>query len=111
MAMQFLTNAAYPTRIQWILNEYIGPFIQNGPLGELDPRRDLEIYVDGVLLPVLTYTFDSINNRYLLYMESPFNLQGVIQVIFSMPDPPFLPQNVTPVPVSFGVSFGLSFGS
>ena len=109
MPFQFETNTSYPDRIQWILNEYKGPFIQNGPLGSLDPRRDLEIYVDGQLTPVKNFSFDSTNNRYLMYMGSAINLQGVIQVIHHMPSPPFVTQQLTLT--SFGLSFGSSFGS
>ncbi len=86
----FETNAPYPDRIQWILNDYLGPFIQDGPLGVFDPRRDLEVYVDGQLIPVRTFAFDTANNRYLLYMDIPFNLQGVIQIVHHMPNPPFI---------------------
>jgi hypothetical protein len=83
------TNAPFPNRIQIILNPLIGPFTQDGPLGQFDPRRDLQVYVDGVLQPVQTFAYDANNNRYLLYMEQEINLQGVIQIIHHMPSPPF----------------------
>ena len=103
------TNAPYPNRIQWILgSHYAGPFVQNGPLGSFDPRRDLEVYVDGILVPVQSYTYDPINNRYLLYMSRNINLQGVIQVLHHMPNPPF---GYTIGLIGFGQSFGISFGS
>jgi hypothetical protein len=88
--MRFETNLPYPNRIQWILEEYQGPLLQDGTLGNIDPTRDLEVYVDGVYTPVRTFTYDLTNNRYLLYMDSPINLQGVIQVIHHMPSPPFV---------------------
>jgi hypothetical protein len=106
----FETNAPYPDRIQWILNEYTGPLAQNGPLGSFDPRRDLEVYVDGQLIAVHTFSFDTVNNRYLLYMDSAINLQGVIQVVHHMPNPPFTTY-ITPPPNGFGAAFGKSFGS
>lgn len=105
------TNQPYLNRIQWILgSDYAGPFVQDGPLGLLDPRRDLEIYVDGVLTPVLSYTFDTANNRYLMYTERPFNLQGVIQVVHHMPSPPFKFVSSS-TPRGFGNVFGDIFGS
>lgn len=105
--MRAVTNAPYPDRIQWLLEEYIGPFVQNGPLGELDPRRDLEVYVDGVLVPVRSFTYDSVNNRYLLYMAEAINLQGVIQLVHHMPNPPFSFQTN---PIIFAPSQGTSPG-
>ena len=83
------TNASFPNRIQLFMSPFIGPLMQDGPLGYFDPRRDLEVYVDGELLTVNTFSFDSDNNRYLLYMASQFNLAGVVQLIHHMPSPPF----------------------
>ena len=83
------TNSPYPNRIQLVLAPFNGPFIQNGPLGAFDPRRDLQVYVDGSLQPVQTFSFDAGNNRYLLFMASAINLQGVIQIIHHVPSPPF----------------------
>lgn len=88
--MRFETNAPYPNRIQWILEEYQGPLLQDGVLGNFNPTRDLEVYVDGVLTTVRTFIFDPANNRYLLYTDNPINLQGVIQIIHHMPSPPFV---------------------
>lgn len=87
--MKIITNAPYPNRIQWVLENYTGPFTQDGPYGDFDPRRDLEVYVDGVRTPIRSYIFDLFNNRYLLYTSQPINLQGVIQVVHHMPNPPF----------------------
>ena len=83
------TNAPYSNRIQLVLDPFTGPFIQNGPLGAFNPIRDLQVYVDGVLIPVQTWSFDAVNNRYLLYMNQAINLQGVIQIIHHVPSPPF----------------------
>jgi hypothetical protein len=88
--MQVQTNAPNTDRIQIILTPLLGPLSQNGPLGDFDPRRDIEVYVDGQLIPVRTFTFDATYNRYLLYMDKAINLQGVIQLVHHMPSPPFL---------------------
>jgi hypothetical protein len=87
--MQVITNQPYPDRIQIVLDPLIGPFVQDGPLGEFDPRRDLQVYVDGVLIPVKSFAFDATNNRYLLYMVQTINLTGVIQIVHHLPSPPF----------------------
>jgi hypothetical protein len=88
--MQAQTNAPYADRIQILLAPVLGPFTQNGPLGDFDPRRDLEVYVDGERVAVRTFAFDANNNRYLLYMDKQINLQGVIQLVHHMPSPPFV---------------------
>jgi hypothetical protein len=108
MAFSFETNLPYPNRIQWILNNYQGPLSQDGPLGDFDPRRDLEVYVDGVLIPVRTFSFDTLNNRYLFFMESTFNLQGVVQIIHHMPNPAFVTNGG--LIYGFGSAFGWYFG-
>ena len=89
-------NAPYQNRIQLLLGDWIGPLFQDGPLGQFDPRRDLEVYVDGLPVPVQGFSFDVINNRYLLFMAAAIDLQGAVQVIHHMPSPPF--QYGTPVP-------------
>lgn len=83
------TNAPYPNRIQIVLTPLTGPFVQDGPLGAFDPRRDLTVVVDGVVQVVQTFAFDAANNRYLLYLENAINLQGTIQIIHHVPSPPF----------------------
>ena len=85
-----VTNAPYPNRIQILLGDYIGPLIQPiSPPIEFDPTVDLEVYVDGVPLVIKNASYDAVNNRYLLFADRPFNLQGIIQVIHHMPSPPF----------------------
>lgn len=91
------TNAPYPNRIQIVLNPFVGPFVQDGPLGAFDPRRDLRVYVDGVLQTIQSFSFDQVNNRYLLFMASQINLQGVIQIVHHVPDPPFSFQTNPPL--------------
>lgn len=114
------TNAPYPNRIELVLAPFVGPFVQPGPLGAFDPRRDLQVYVDGVLQIVQTFSFDQVNNRYLLYMATAINVQGVIQIIYHVPSPPFVggfgvPSSSTLLMVSstligWGVSWGNSWG-
>ena len=72
------TNGPYPNRIQLPLGDWIRPFVQPAPgtLGDFDPRRDLEVYVDGLPVAVQTFSYDSINNRYLLFLEKTIDLQG-----------------------------------
>jgi hypothetical protein len=92
MAITAETNAPYANRIQIMCSPFVGPFMQDGPLGAFNPTRDLQIYVDGTLIPIQTWTFDVPNNRYLLYMNQAINLQGVIQITHHMPSPPFQSQ-------------------
>jgi hypothetical protein len=87
--MQAITNEPYPNRLQLVCTPYLGPFEQEGPLGLFDPARDLSIFCDGAPLTVQTSYFDSINNRYLIFMTQAFNLQGFIQVVHHVPNPPF----------------------
>src|SRR5208282_668284 len=95
-------NAPYPNRIQVELGlNLIGPFSAGGspPLGAFDPRRDLEVWVDGILTPISNFSFDEINNRYLLFTFTAFDQQGSVQVIHHMPRPPFTDQSSPPVSV------------
>jgi hypothetical protein len=76
-----------------------GPLVQSGPLGDFDPRRDIEIYVDGDLVPVRTAFYNSAQDSYLLLMDRTINVQGVIQAIYHITDPPFkttAPSNLPP---------------
>lgn len=103
--MRAETDGAFNDRIQLLLDSVLGPFSQDGPLGAFDPRRDLEVYVDGKHIPVRTFSFDANNNRYLLFMDQQFNLQGVVQVVHHMPSPSFL----TGI-VGWGGGWGLYWG-
>jgi hypothetical protein len=123
------TNQAYNNRIVLNLTNsgFIGPFVQegNGPLGLFSPTRDLEVYIDGTLTPILNSAFDGNNSRYLLYMAQAIDLQGVIQVVHRMPSPPFedaadtelpgfaLIATYTPsvVPYGWGVNWGAQWGA
>jgi hypothetical protein len=95
--MHATTNAPYPNRVTLWLDSYIGPFVQDGPLGPFDPRRDIQVYVDGVQQTIQSFAFDAPNNRYLLYLSQQVNLQGVVQVIHHMPSPPFQLQTNPPI--------------
>jgi hypothetical protein len=88
-----IVNLPYPNRIQLVAStalSYLLPLSSAGALGSFDPRRDVSVYVDGARVTVRTFTFDAVNNRYLLYTDVPFNVQGVVQVSHSMPSPPFI---------------------
>lgn len=82
-------NGPYPNRIQLEMDLPTGPF-ESLVLGFFDPRRDLELWVDGKQLVINNFSFDAINNRYLIYTANPFNLQGIVQLIHHVPNPPFL---------------------
>jgi len=111
---QVETNAPYTARVQLLLTPagLTGPLVQfgptggagaTGPLGTFDPRRDLEIYVDGSLINVLTFSFDTDNNRYLMFANNSINLQGVIQVVHRMPSPPFVDNTLVSTVSGFAV--------
>jgi len=89
--MNIETNLPYPNRVAWYLAPFVGPFVQPlpGTLGTLDPTRDCILVIDGAATPIVTWSFDAANNRYLLYTGSQFNLQGVVQLFHHMPNPPF----------------------
>jgi len=93
------TNGPYANRIALYCAPFIGPFIQPGPgtLGMFNPIRDLQIWIDGAETPIQTWSFDSANNRYLLFTETQINLQGVIQVVHHMPNPPFAAESNPPI--------------
>jgi hypothetical protein len=87
--MQFFTSPSAPNRVQLELGGLLGPFVQDGPLGAFDPRRDLSLFIDGVPTPVVTASFDAPNNRYLMFTDKPFSPLSTIQVVHHMPSPPF----------------------
>lgn len=95
--MYVQTNQPYSNRIQIVLTPFIGPFVQDGPLGDFDPRRDLQVYVDGVLQVIQSFSYDAINNRYLLFMQNSINLQGVVQIVYHVASPSFQGQVLAPV--------------
>jgi len=104
--VEAITNGPFTNRIQLIVDPFFGPFIQPGsPPVDFDPRVDLDVYVDGVLIPVQTFNYDALNNRYLLYMERAFDLSGFIQIISHVPNPPFMSGSGTFLPGDSGSGF------
>lgn len=103
MSIQAATNASFPNRIELYFSPYIGPLTQTGPLGTFNPTRDLEVYVDGTLFTVQSWSFDVAFNRYLLFLPQQFDLQGIVQLLHHMPSPPFFSANFLggsgPVPI------------
>lgn len=85
--LQAIVNEPYPNRIQLICGSWPPPW--NNGLRAFDPTIDLQVYVDGDVLPIVNFSYETNNNRYLLYSANPFNLQGVIQVVYHIPLPPF----------------------
>ena len=88
-----VVNRPYPSRIQLPLEGWIGPFTRpTSPPVPFDPTDPevLEVYVNGIPATVSTASFDSVNNRYLLFMAEPFDPStAVVQVIHHMPRPPY----------------------
>jgi hypothetical protein len=92
------TNGPFPNRIVLNCGVLTGPFfIAGSPPTQFDPRRDVICNADGVLLKVVSFNFDSVNNRYLIFTSVQFDLRGVIQVVYHMPSPPFVDQNNTTI--------------
>ena len=108
--MQAIVNDPIANRIQLKCDPYAGPFHQNGALEDFDPRRDLEVYIDGTRVAVRSYTFDSANNRYLIFVSQPILTTAVVQIICHMPDPPFIEGAYVPPPPPPLQWFGMRFG-
>lgn len=104
------TNGPFPSRIVLNCDPLIGPF-GSTVLGPLDPRRDLTCYVDGDILNIVSFSFDSINNRYLLFADRSFNLQGVVQLTCHMPNPPFTTIGGGGIPPVFTLDSAVANGS
>jgi hypothetical protein len=82
------TNAPYPNRIQLLLGTGIqGPLVTT--TRAFNPTIDMPCYVNGVVIPILSWSFDSVNNRYLLYTQQIFDPTAVVQAVHHMPSPPF----------------------
>jgi hypothetical protein len=103
------TNAGFSNRLALYCTPLTGPFTSPA-LGLLDPRRDMQFYADGELLNIVSFSFDQPNNRYLMFADQNFNLQGTVQGIYSLPNPPFI-AIPSPLPIQFGnISFPISGG-
>jgi hypothetical protein len=83
-----VVNALYPNRISLTLGAIQGP-LSSSSLGAFSPIRDLEVYVDGTLLTIQSGAYDEVNNRYLTYTTTNFDINGVVQVLHHMPLAPF----------------------
>ena len=58
-------------------------------LGDMDPSRDLTIYAGGKRVQVINWAWDSVGNRYLIFLSE--DITGdFLQVIHHLPDPPFM---------------------
>jgi hypothetical protein len=86
-------NQPYSNRIQLLLEDWVGPLVQpTSPPAPFDPTDPgvLEVYINGVPATVSTFSFDSVNNRYLLFLAEAFDPStAVVQAIHHMPSPPY----------------------
>ena len=92
MAITAIFNTPHPDRLQLLLGNLVGPLV-SPKLGQLDPRRDLGIYINGVKTVPVSFSFDATNNRYLMYFDHNISFDPtlpVIQVIHHIPKPPFI---------------------
>ena len=89
------TNGPFINRVALYGLPLLVPYSQPS-LGGFDPRRDLQIYVNGQLMTVTNFTVDVTNDRYLIYTSKTFDLQGIIQVVHLLPSPPFLDSSISP---------------
>ena len=107
-------NSPYSNRIQLVLGDWIGPLTRpTSPPTPFNPMTDLEIYINGKVTSVTSWSFDSINNRYLLFTGVTIDQSGVIQVIHHMPSPPFryvlyAPANLAQETVGYVILNGIS---
>jgi hypothetical protein len=96
------TNGAYPNRVQLVVSPpFVGPFTQPGPLGAFNPVRDLSIYADGALQTISSFSFDTNNSRYLIYLIQAIDPQSFVQVVHHVPNPPFMDLVAGSIPDSF----------
>jgi hypothetical protein len=81
-----ITNGSFPNRIALYCAPLTGPFLfPSSPPIVFDPKQYLTCFADGIALSIISSSFDSANNRYLIFMSTQFNLQGVVQVCYHMP--------------------------
>jgi hypothetical protein len=83
-----LFRTPHPHRLELLMNAGKGP-LTNGER-PFDPQRDLQVYVGGLLTPVISWAWDSGADRYLLYMAEDLGpYADLIQVIHHVIQPPF----------------------
>ncbi len=98
-----IANTPYPNRLQLKLQGSLSGPLTSDLLGPFDPRRDIQIYNNGKLMTVNSYTWDGANNRYLIFLSAPLTLPGDVQIVHHVPDPPF---HVDSNPTLFDSSLG-----
>jgi hypothetical protein len=86
-------NAPFSNRVQLVLECWVGPLVRpTSPPVPFDPTdpKVLEVYINGIPATVKTASFDSVNNRYLLFLAEAFDPStAVVQAIHHMPSPPY----------------------
>jgi hypothetical protein len=88
MNISLETNAPYPNRIQLILGDQItGPLV--GSTRAFNPSVDVTVYIDGIAVALANWSFDSANNRYLLYTYAIFDPTSIVQAVYHMSTPLF----------------------
>jgi len=92
MGISAVVNGNYSTRIQLQLGSLTGP-LSSSALGAFDPRRDLDIYVDGAPMKILSFTFVVASNQYFMFTAHSFSPTAIVQVIHHMPVGPFTASN------------------
>ena len=83
-----LVRDPHPTRVELLITGGRGP-LHSPAIGDFDPRRDVTLYLNGGPTPIQSFIWDAPRNRYVCYLEKPFDTRGLIQMIHHMPDPPF----------------------
>ena len=89
-----MVNTPHPDRIQLLLGSLHGPLFSD-TLGAFDPRRDVAVYLNGRKVVPKAFTFDSPNNRYLLFLSEVivFDPPPIVQLLHHMPSSPFISPN------------------
>lgn len=84
MALTANINPDYPNRVEIHLDFLTGPFTV-GAGAALDPRQCFELYVGGVPVPIISFSFDVPTNRYLLFTQQLIDMTQVVQVVYHIP--------------------------
>ena len=108
-------NAPFPNRIVLQCDPLEGPFV-TADAKTFDPRRDMSLWLEGDLLTIASFSFDALNNRYLMYTpqvllsgNAALDATLILQAAFHAPTSPFLGTfatvttiAVTPNPIILG---------